>query len=185
MKTRNSALILVLSSFIFVAAGCSFHKSRVSQPLINVPSAYAGVEGKEAPTAPIDEWWKQFEDNTLNTLMNEVFQHNLDIAAAYARLKQSRAVLQITDSSRGLILNIEGSGGRTRQSGSFGGRPSESVPKLISGKNSIHGPKQHSSMRLHLNRTSRHYTSVSLPSWLTSTIWLLNSVRNSSCLIRP
>ena len=128
MKTQKSALILVLSSFIFVAAGCSFHTSRVSQPLIDVPSSYAGGEGKEAPTAPIGQWWKQFEDNTLNTLMHEVFQHNLDIAAAYERLQQSRAVLQITDSSRGLILNIEGSGGRTRQSGSFGGRPSESVP---------------------------------------------------------
>jgi NodT family efflux transporter outer membrane factor (OMF) lipoprotein len=128
MKKRNSALILVLLSFIFVAGGCSFHKSRLTEPLIDVPSSYAGMEGREAASAPMGQWWKQLEDNTLNTLMDEVFQHNLDIAAAYERLQQSRAVLQVTDSSRGLMLNVEGSGGRTRQSGSFGGRPSESVP---------------------------------------------------------
>jgi NodT family efflux transporter outer membrane factor (OMF) lipoprotein len=52
--------------------------------------------------------------------MEETFKHNLDIAQAYERLQQSMAVVRITDSARGINLNIDASGGRARQPSSFG-----------------------------------------------------------------
>jgi NodT family efflux transporter outer membrane factor (OMF) lipoprotein len=71
-------------------------------------------------------WWKQFEDEQLNTLMEEAFRNNLDIAQAYGRLRQLEALFRITRSSQGLNITIEGSGGRSRQSGFFRGGSAQS-----------------------------------------------------------
>jgi outer membrane protein TolC len=49
----------------------------------------------------VDErWWEAFGDPTLNRLMTEVFNRNLSLQAALARLDQFAAVSRIEDSSR-------------------------------------------------------------------------------------
>ena len=109
-------IILILTTLLVIAAaGCSLHESKIILPLTEVPSSYSS--GEEKPAPPIGKWWEQFEDNKLNLLMEEAFRHNLDIVRAYERLRQSLAVMRITGSSGGPVLNIEGSGGISRQIG--------------------------------------------------------------------
>ncbi|NLP60452.1 efflux transporter outer membrane subunit [Paraburkholderia sacchari] len=49
-----------------------------------------GVTPERAPS----EWWLAFDDPQLNALVAAAFEHNLDLRAAQARLRQSRAQLQ-------------------------------------------------------------------------------------------
>jgi NodT family efflux transporter outer membrane factor (OMF) lipoprotein len=118
MKDFN--FLFYLSILFFILTGCSVHTSKVKEPLMEVPSSFSETQKNiiSAPTA--GKWWEQFEDEKLNELMERTFQHNLDIAQAFERLKQSQASVIIIDSSRGLILNAEGVGGRARQSTSLG-----------------------------------------------------------------
>ncbi len=110
-----SVIIIAVTSAV---SGCSLHKSNITEPLIELPGTYSGEENKPAPQ--IGRWWERFDDETLDSLMQEAFGHNLDIAQAYERLEQSHALVRITDSSRGPVLNIEGAGGRARQSTAAG-----------------------------------------------------------------
>lgn len=117
----NTVCFLLLSVFLFFASGCSLHKSRMPEAGISVPPSYLAVQQEQESAPPIGRWWEQFGDEELNTLMEEAFRNNLDIAQAYERLRQSQAVTRITDSSRKFMVNIEGSSGRSRQSGFFRG----------------------------------------------------------------
>lgn len=54
--------------------------------------------GQSSPsTAPADtaDWWKVFNDPTLNALVNEAWQHNLSLQQAGARVLQAQAQLNI------------------------------------------------------------------------------------------
>jgi NodT family efflux transporter outer membrane factor (OMF) lipoprotein len=83
-----------------------------------MPPSFSTRASEAAPD--VGRWWTQFNDQELNSLMEEAFQNNLDIAQAYERLAQARAVLRRTNASRGPTLNLEGSGGRARQPGALG-----------------------------------------------------------------
>jgi len=104
-------LILLL---ILTLTGCASYKSMMHRSAIDMPSSYSNIDNKPAP--PAGKWWEQFRDTKLNYLMEETFIHNLDIAQAYERLEQSKDILLKTDSARGLIMNLEGTAGRRRQS---------------------------------------------------------------------
>lgn len=104
-------LILLL---ILTLTGCASYKSMMHRSAIDMPSSYSNIDNKPAP--PAGKWWEQFRDVKLNYLMEETFIHNLDIAQAYERLEQSKDILLKTDSARGLIMNLEGTAGRRRQS---------------------------------------------------------------------
>jgi len=107
----KNSLILLLT---LTLTGLSSYKSMMNSSAIDMPLSYSNIESKPAP--PIGRWWEQFNDSKLNYLMDEAFIHNLDIAQAYESLEQSREILIKTDSSRGLIMNLEGSAGRSQQS---------------------------------------------------------------------
>jgi NodT family efflux transporter outer membrane factor (OMF) lipoprotein len=107
---KISVFITIISVML---AGCSVHKSELARLTPDMPATYSVLPGRPSP--PIGRWWKKFDDENLNTLMEEAFRHNPDIAQAYERLKQMQAIIDITDSSRGLNLNIEASADRSRQ----------------------------------------------------------------------
>ena len=106
---------LILFSALLALSGCSVHTSKVPEAAMEMPLSFS--TGAEKPSAPVGDWWKKFEDQELNGLMEEAFRRNLDIAQAYERLQQSMTALRIVNSARGINLNIEGSGGRARTPG--------------------------------------------------------------------
>ena len=112
MKKR---LLIIAFSFIF--AGCSVHKANMKEPVIDMPEKFSRQSGETSITA---EWWKRFQDENLDNIMEETFNQNLEIVQAYERLQQSVSIMEKTGSSRLPALGIEGSGGRVRQAGAFG-----------------------------------------------------------------
>ena len=106
-------LVLLIPAVIFSVSGCSLHDSQVEEPLIDMPPAYS--DKTRDPSPPVNKWWIQYDNEELNILMEEAFLYNLDIAQAYERLQQSMATVRIVNSSRGVNLNVEASGGRGRQ----------------------------------------------------------------------
>ncbi|OWT80727.1 MULTISPECIES: efflux transporter outer membrane subunit [unclassified Achromobacter] len=50
--------------------------------------------------APDAQWWRAFNDPTLDALLNRVAGANLDVQAAAARLSQARAALRVADANR-------------------------------------------------------------------------------------
>jgi NodT family efflux transporter outer membrane factor (OMF) lipoprotein len=118
-ELKNEILFIIIGLIIIISvSGCSLHKSEISSSLIEMPPSYSSDE--QEPSPPVGRWWEQFDDDTLNELMEKTIQHNLDIAQSYERLMQSISTMRIIDSSRGLRVNIDGSGGRARQTGPFG-----------------------------------------------------------------
>jgi NodT family efflux transporter outer membrane factor (OMF) lipoprotein len=116
----KNTIVIIAAAVIFT--GCSVHKAHIKEPLIEMPAAFSEQSGQ---TSYSGRWWKQFGDEKLDYLMEEVFKHNLDIVQAYERLQLSVSILKKTGAARLPIVNIEGSGGRTRQAGAFGASTSD------------------------------------------------------------
>ena len=64
---------------------------------IKLPSTWNKVDGQQVLNDTI-QWWMQFNDPTLNTLVEHANQQNLDIEAAGLRILQARMALGITSS---------------------------------------------------------------------------------------
>lgn len=66
-----------------------------------------------AETVPVQkEWWKLFGDPTLDTLVEEGFAHNSDLAVAAARVAEARGILRLTDAD--LYPTLSAQAGATR-----------------------------------------------------------------------
>jgi NodT family efflux transporter outer membrane factor (OMF) lipoprotein len=51
----------------------------------------AAVAARPAPPAPVDAWWRGFDDPVLDRLVDRALAQNLDLAQAAARVTQARA----------------------------------------------------------------------------------------------
>ena len=113
MKIISNIIFPLIILLMF--PGCSVHSPMLKDKPVDLPVSYSS--GEIEPSPPIGRWWEKFGDEKLNELMDEAFKNNLDIAQSYEHLQQSLALVLKTNSSRGPVLNIEGSGGRAKQSG--------------------------------------------------------------------
>ena len=82
-------------------AGCSF-APEYHRPEIQMPEKFKEVAENWGPAKPADqlsrgEWWKNFQDPTLNTLVEKVNSTNFQIAAAAARYENSRAFVAVNN----------------------------------------------------------------------------------------
>lgn len=95
-------------------AGCSLIPD-YERPSGETPAAYEGPQAQAGATVAAD-WWTSFNDAELQALMNEALAHNLDIAAALARIDQAQGQLRAANSS--LLPQVSASGGAARTDGS-------------------------------------------------------------------
>ncbi len=90
-------------------AGCSLAPT-LEQPEVDVPAQYKALgpdepRGEWKPAEPADavprgEWWKVFNDPTLNELEAQAIAANPTLKIAAARLAQSRAVVGVVNAER-------------------------------------------------------------------------------------
>jgi len=52
------------------------------------------LEGRLTAQAPVSEWWQQLNDAPLESLLQQSFEHNKELAIAEASLAESRAILR-------------------------------------------------------------------------------------------
>ncbi|HVK43199.1 MAG TPA: hypothetical protein VM471_12015, partial [Phenylobacterium sp.] len=104
------------------AAGPNY---KVPAPVASGQGAFVSAEADVAvPQAPPGDWWRLFQDPTLDGLVEEALVANKDVAVAAANLSRVRAVLSETRSGLLPSTTLSASGQRVREqdllSGQFG-----------------------------------------------------------------
>ncbi len=127
----TSRLGLVTLFSLIGLSGCKFVGTDYEAPQIDVPDAWnERIVGSTAGVLAVDYWWQQFEDESMNQLIDVAIESNKSLAIAYERVLQARAARQISNSA--LFPTIDGTGGISRE------RTSENVgvPKSAGGGDS-------------------------------------------------
>ncbi|HEX9301629.1 MAG TPA: efflux transporter outer membrane subunit [Casimicrobiaceae bacterium] len=83
------------------------------RPAIDAPQAFR-YEPKEAADTANTEWWKQFNDPVLDSLITEALAHNLNVKVAAANVEQAAGVLTQTRSALFPQIGYDGTAGRAR-----------------------------------------------------------------------
>ena len=101
---RKSFLALALAALI---AGCA--STPPPPPTLDLPPATAG-------DLKLEHWWTAFGDPTLDKLVDEALAHNLDIAAAIARVEYGRALVLLAQSDQYPTVDLSVDAARSRRS---------------------------------------------------------------------
>ncbi len=95
LQQRRRLPTILGVALVATLVGCTT-KPDYSRPGISVPTAWSFAGKKaEKPQAPaLAEWWKSFNDPTLDALIVKALDGNLDIASARSRVEEARATLK-------------------------------------------------------------------------------------------
>lgn len=118
MKRLKATRMTVM--FIVSAALCCAAFGEKKQPVsIKVPAQFTSVpvSGIAKDTSSLAEWWNNFHDPELESLIQRALVSNLDVRLAQAKLRESRATLKNTRASNQLpTVNADGSYTRSKTS---------------------------------------------------------------------
>ena len=105
---RNLAVLM--SSLILAACAVGPDYRR---PEVTTPDQFVGVEGTQVSAADVErEFWKAFNDDQLNDMIEQALAANHDIRIATARLREARALRGETQLD--LAPTVQASAGYTR-----------------------------------------------------------------------
>ena len=105
---------LIVFSLLLVS--CSPYSPKPPDaPLGSIPEAFSNTGLVSVKGAPIKlQWWREFNNVELNTLIENVLASNYSLKAAWKRLEQARALSRITGSQQFPQVNISPDASRTR-----------------------------------------------------------------------
>ena len=114
---KNLTLITLLS-FILVSCGITKRDFEINAN-VDINENYLKNVSQDATfnaqnTEIITEWWREFNDPVLDTLIKKAREHNLDINSAVAHFYASRAVVKETKLDRLPTVTANGNVTRTR-----------------------------------------------------------------------
>ncbi|RJG07841.1 efflux transporter outer membrane subunit [Noviherbaspirillum cavernae] len=121
LKFASPSLMPLVAALVL--AGCAAPELRA--PELDVPSGYKEAAVTEsarwkpaqpAEAQPRGEWWKAFNDSTLDKLIEDATTANANLATAAARVKQARALAGVAEADRIPTVGVEFSGQRGRGS---------------------------------------------------------------------
>jgi NodT family efflux transporter outer membrane factor (OMF) lipoprotein len=136
---RTPALVAVVCSAL---SGCLVGPN-FERPQSTTPDVFNRTQSAQAPSKAIEsdfqpQWWTLFNDPVLDSLEQQLADANLDVAAASARLRQSRAGQRIAGAAE--YPTLDGAASYNRERGSpngilslLGVPPLESQPQSASG----------------------------------------------------
>lgn len=102
-----------------VLAACAGPSVKTADVAPVKPAASWRTDG--GPTASIDaQWWAQFNDPVLVSLVDKALANNSDIAIAAARVREARANVELARSQLFPTLDFGGAGGRSQSVSPFG-----------------------------------------------------------------
>ncbi|WP_341930671.1 efflux transporter outer membrane subunit, partial [Methyloversatilis discipulorum] len=96
-------------------SGCMVGPDYV-RPTVDLPAQYAPAQDA-VPVAVARGWWKQFNDDTLNTLVERALADNADVQRAAARIEQADALLREAGAALFPDVGLGTSASRSRISG--------------------------------------------------------------------
>ena len=102
-----------------------------ARPALDVPAAYRATPETAAASWPSTDWWRGFRSGELNSLIEQARDHNFDIAAAVARVRQADAQVRITGAA--LLPTVSGNGTADWQHQGLGTGSSSRIGSSITG----------------------------------------------------
>lgn len=108
---RTALLALSLSSGV---VGCALTRTDYERPAVPTPEVWAHAPAAIVSESPTDTWWRSFEDEQLNTLIETALRTNNDLAAATARVRQAKALAGLSRNELFPQLTAGVSGSRSR-----------------------------------------------------------------------
>lgn len=114
MKSKNIFFLSLAAALLGgCAVGPNYHPPATKAPADwNEPLG----GGETHASAPTSDWWKQFRDSELDSLINRAVQSNLDLRMAQARVREARAQYRMSAADLWPTLDASGSYARQRQS---------------------------------------------------------------------
>jgi NodT family efflux transporter outer membrane factor (OMF) lipoprotein len=79
--------------------------------LISLPAKWSNAKAASPKQVTLSHWWNRLGDPTLNALIEEAVQNNLDVASAKARIREARATRR--QAIGALLPLVDGSGSAT------------------------------------------------------------------------
>ncbi len=111
MKTLKTLLIRSLLGLSIIFTGCAVGPDYVkpNNTQLNIPSQWHGVIAHGGSNLQLINWWKQFNDPTLEILIESALETNPSIDSALAKIKQAQANLASSRSYLFPSLTADGS----------------------------------------------------------------------------
>ena len=107
--TRKRARQMTVLLSPLIAAACAVGPDyRPPDDAAVIPTAYSSNDVAVAPSAPVDHWWTQLGDSNLDALIQDALSGNPDLAAAEARIQQSRALARAAGADFWPSINASG-----------------------------------------------------------------------------
>jgi NodT family efflux transporter outer membrane factor (OMF) lipoprotein len=113
-KVFRALISIGALTLLLLVSGCSPHQPQAKRGMMVVPDVFVESSGVEKRSLP-EKWWTVFEDEKLDTLMEELFAENLDLEKGFARLEQVRALRRSVAAARWPSLNLSGQAAREKQ----------------------------------------------------------------------
>ena len=104
--TAVSILIIMILFWSCSAVGPDYQKPEVKTP--DTWQQKINVELSKGPEASIQTWWQIFADTTLNNLVEQARQSNLDLQTAFSRVLEARAALAVVRGEEWPTVNADG-----------------------------------------------------------------------------
>ena len=121
-RSRLAAVLLAT-----VLSGCAAPAPTYEAPAMIAPAAWRGAGAAASDPAVLENWWRQFHDPVLDSLVADALAANPDLASAQAKLREARARrglaaanLEPTVSAAGSASRLEAGSGRDRNAFSAG-----------------------------------------------------------------
>jgi outer membrane protein, multidrug efflux system len=119
MKYHRTILKIyaVTATLFLFPAGCTVGPN-YQRPDMTVPAAWqeAQQSGVDTQAAQLAQWWKEFNDPLLDSLVERAVKSNLDLRIAEARVREERASLAATASGLWPTVDVSGSYSRSLSS---------------------------------------------------------------------
>ena len=103
-------LFFILSNLI----SCALVGPDYKRPEVNLPNSYHQEVIKENIASDLNQWWKLYQDPSLNDLMEKALNKNVDINAAIARLEEADAYLKQVGAALIPSIDLTSQGNRTK-----------------------------------------------------------------------
>ena len=118
-------LVLILSLCLAILNGCMVGPN-FKRPQPTMPAGWAGATDEFRPVTPAEEelarWWTLFDDPTLDSLIEQAVESNLDLKQAEARIRQARAARGVAASGIGPTADTTAAYQRSGSGGGTGGK---------------------------------------------------------------
>jgi len=103
----------VLLCLLLIQSGCLVGPDYKPQD-VNAPAEWAGTQNTASPDTMLLEWWTEFNDANLTSLIERAMKSNLDLRLAEERIRESRAASGVVSSGFWPTANVSGGAFRNR-----------------------------------------------------------------------